>query len=89
MATKTKAKVITPVVVPEKVLVPAKPVKAKKVINAIDNMTLAELQARRIQIAEQIISSNVHWEIDKDGNYNSMLNKTDYWKIKEKIDQWK
>ncbi len=89
MATKTKAKVITPAVVPEKVLAPAKPVKAKKVINAIDNMTLAELQARRIQIAEQIISSNVHWEIDKDGNYNSMLNKTDYWKIKEKIDQWK
>ncbi len=88
MATKTKAKVITPAVVPEKVLAPAKPVKAKKVINAIDNMTLAELQARRIQIAEQIISGNVHWEIE-DGKYISKLDKTDYWKIKEKIDQWK
>jgi hypothetical protein len=64
--------------------------KAKqKVINPIDQMPLAELQARRTQIAEQLISSNVHWEIDKDGNYHSMLDKTDYWKIKEKIDQWK
>ena len=64
--------------------------KAKqKVVNPLDKMTLEELKSRRIQIAEQIISGNVHWEIDKDGKYISKLDKTDYWKIKEKIDQWK
>ena len=63
--------------------------KAKqKVINLIDQMPLEELKARRTQIAEQIISSNVHWEIDKDGNYHSMLDKTDYWKIKAKIEEF-
>ena len=77
-------KVVSPV--KTKVVAP-RPAKIKK--DTLDKMTLAELNARRIEIAEQIITSNVHWEIDKDGNYHSMLDKTDYWKIKEKIEQWK
>lgn len=63
-------------------------VKPKKVINSVDNMTLSDLKARRIEIAEQVIASNVHWT-ENDGQLVSVLDQTDYWKIKEKIDQWK
>ena len=108
MATKTKAKVITPVtppaktkkviavtpvsvkkvVVPEKIVTPlVKMTKPKKAPNPVDLMTLDELKARRIQIAEQFIATNMFWEIDKTGKYNSLLDKTDYQKVKDRIEK--
>lgn len=61
--------------------------KAKnKIINPFDQMTISELRAKRIEIAEQINSAGVYWT-EKDGQLVSVLDQTDYWKIKEKIDQ--
>lgn len=77
--TKVKAKV-APVVAP---IVKAK-VKAPKV-TSVASMTLSELKARRIEIAEQIIASGVHW-IEENGQLVSVLDQTDYWKIKDLVE---
>ena len=76
-----------------------KVLKAKKVVpktdlskmslNDIFKMSLAELQALRINIAEQINASGVHWITEKDGSLTSALDQTDYWKIKELIERKK
>ena len=73
--TSKKAKLVDPVVV-------QKAFKAKKVVA---NMTLSELKARRIEIAEQVIASGVHW-IEENGQLVSVLDQTDYWKIKELVE---
>lgn len=52
-------------------------------------MSLDELRAIRVKIAEQIIAGGVYWIKDKDGNLISTLDKTDYWKIKELIERKK
>jgi hypothetical protein len=64
-----------------------KAMKARKVVNPLDMMTLSELKAKRIEIAETV-NGGPMWEKTEDGTYISALDKTDYWKIKEKIDQW-
>ena len=56
----------------------------KKEVSPIDQMTLSELQAKRIAIAEAQVTSGIFWEI-KDGKYISVLDKTDYQKIKDRI----
>lgn len=76
-----KVKVV-PVV---KAKVVAKAKAPKKDVGAIEHMTLTELKTKRIEIAEQINTSGVHWDVDKEGNYTSRLDQTDYWKIVERI----
>lgn len=68
-----------------------KALKTKKVVPKVDlsKMTLAELQALRINIAEQINTSGVHWIKDKEGNLISALDQTDYWKVKALVEKKK
>jgi len=82
--TSKKAKIVEPAVV-------QKAFKAKKITPKIVNskLSLAELKELRINIAEQIIASGVHWITEKDGSLISALDQTDYWKIKELIERKK
>jgi hypothetical protein len=94
--TKTKAKVVPAVVKPVAKIIDTskkakrvdpvvvqKALKAKKV-STVASMTLSELKAKRIEIAEQIISSGVHWT-KKDGQLVSVLDQTEYWEIVQRI----
>ena len=78
--TSKKAKLVDPVVV-------QKALKARKV-TAVANMTLSELKAKRIEIAEQVIASGVHW-IEENGQLVSVLDQTDYWKVKALVEKKK
>ena len=79
-----KAKKVEPAVV-------QKALKAKKVVPKVDlsKMTLSELQALRINIAEGINASGVHWIKNKDGSLTSALDQTDYWKVKSLLEKKK
>lgn len=82
--TSKKAPLVSPEVV-------QKAFKAKKVVTKTDlsKMSLAELQALRINIAEQINASGVHWIKDKEGNLTSALDQTYYWKVKALVEKKK
>ena len=82
--TSKKAKIVEPVVV-------QKAFKAKKVVPKIplSKMSLAELKELRINIAEQINASGVHWIKNKDGSLASTLDQTDYWKVKALVEKKK
>lgn len=68
-----------------------KALKAKKVVTKTDlsKMSLSELQALRINIAEGINTSGVHWIKNKDGSLASTLDQTDYWKVKALVEKKK
>ncbi len=90
--TSKKAPLVSPEVV-QKALTSKKVVPktdlSKMSLNDILKMSLAELQALRINIAEQINASGVHWITEKDGSLTSALGQTDYWKIKELVEKKK
>lgn len=82
--TSKKAPLVSPEVV-------QKAIKAKKVVPKVDlsKMSLSELQALRINIAEGINTSGVHWIKNKDGSLTSTLDQTDYWKVKALVEKKK
>ena len=83
------AKVKSAAIVKAKVNAKVAPVVKVKVgapkVSTVASMTLTELKAKRIEIAEQVIASGVHW-VEENGQLVSVLDQTDYWKIKELVE---